>query len=99
MLAFAAPFAVMTLALAQQAAPVPATTPVPTPAPAAAPTLSSAAPVPAVTAEPEQVCRRQPIPGSRRTERVCHTQAEWDLIRENARNNRDTASNSQRNGG
>lgn len=94
MFALAAPFAVMTLIAAQQAAPVPTAAPLQTPAPAAAPGASTATPAP--NAAPEQVCRTQRISGSRRSERVCHTRAEWNLIRENARTNRDTASRNQR---
>ncbi len=93
----AAALVAFALSAGQQAAPnpTPAPTPVPAPAPASAPT---AAP-PVDTVEPEQICRRQPIEGSRRMERVCHTRAEWDAIRENARNNRDAVSRNQRDGG
>ena len=90
-----AAFAALTLFATQQAgAPTGATNP--------APPTSSAAPTPAPTAPSaaaEQICRRQPIEGSRRQERVCHTKAEWDLIRQNARDNRDNASRLQRDGG
>ncbi|QTC92667.1 hypothetical protein [Brevundimonas goettingensis] len=88
--------AAFALTSGQQAAP--AATPAPVPAQAPATTVTGQAPV--ATAEPEeQICRRQAIPGSRRSERVCHTRAEWDMIRDNARNNRDTASSNQRDGG
>ena len=64
-------------------------------APPAATPQASAVP-PATAAQAEQVCRQQASPGSRRRERVCHTQAQWDEIRRNARSNRDQASRNQR---
>jgi hypothetical protein len=76
----------------QQAAPAPG------PAPSPAPATATQTP-PAAAPDAEQICRRQPIEGSRRSERVCHTKAEWDIIRENARSNRDTASRDQRDRG
>jgi predicted transglutaminase-like cysteine proteinase len=87
----AAVLAALALSAGQQAAPAPA----PAPAPATeSPTLQTIIPAAA-----EQICRRQPIQGSRRSERVCHTKAEWEAIRDNARNNRDTASRDQRDRG
>jgi hypothetical protein len=93
----AAALAALALSAGQQAAPTPTPAPVPAPAPAPSMTVTGQPPLP--TVEPEQICRRQAIEGSRRSERVCHTKAEWDLIRENARNNRDSASRNQRDGG
>ncbi|MDB5421487.1 MAG: hypothetical protein JWR59_1434 [Brevundimonas sp.] len=90
-----AAFIALALFGTQQASP---TAPAASPAPAspiapAAPAATTAVTDPAN----EQVCRRQPIEGSRRSERVCHTRAQWDVIREHARGNRDQASQSQRN--
>ena len=60
-------------------------------------TTPQATPVPpAIAPAGELVCRQQASPGSRRRERVCHTQAQWDEIRRNARSNRDQASRNQR---
>ena len=88
-----AAFAALLLSAGQQTT-APTATP-PAAAPAAPP---AAAPTPPTTPEAAQVCRRQPVEGSRRQERVCHTKAEWDVIRENARGNRDNASRNQRDG-
>lgn len=92
-----AAFIALSLFGAQQASP---TAPAASPAPAspAAPAAAAVAAVPAAATDPanEQVCRRQPIQGSRRSERVCHTRAQWDMIREHARGNRDQVSQSQR---
>ena len=91
----AAALVALALSAGQQAAPNP--TPAPLPAPAT--TGSATGQAPLSTVEAPQVCRRQPIPGSRRTEQVCRTQAEWDQIRANARGNRDAISRNQRDGG
>ena len=89
-----AAFTAMMLSFGQQAS-----APIPAPAATPAGVASANGNRPAPPAAEEEICRRQPIPGSRRSERVCHTKADWDRIRENARNNRDTASRDQRGGG
>ncbi|CAN5159924.1 hypothetical protein BH09PSE1_BH09PSE1_26940 [soil metagenome] len=79
--------------VAQQTAPAPA---VPAPSAPSAPSAPATSSTTATPSESEQICRRQRIEGSRQNERVCHTRAEWDAIRQNARSNRDEASRNQR---
>lgn len=74
----------------------PQAVPAPTPAPATAPAAASATAPAAPPAAEEQICRRQPIQGSRRSERVCHTREQWAQLRANAANNRDRLSQDQR---
>lgn len=89
---FAAAIAVALLSMPQASsgAPTPAPAPAPGPAASTAPSAAPAAPA-------EQICRRQPIEGSRRVERVCYTREEWARVRANAGNNRDRLSQDQRN--
>lgn len=92
-----AAFAALTLFASQQAGASVATAPASPTSPSTTSVTATTTP-PAVAPDAEQICRRQPIEGSRRQERVCRTKAEWDALRDNARGNRDSASRVQREG-